>query len=65
MSSKWLQALTLAVAACQSACSAIKVLNALTPSSTFTKTLSIAKPLRWLAPVLDQVTAFIRSPPGQ
>lgn len=42
MSSKWLQALTLAVAACLSACSAIKVLNVLTPSSTFTKTSSIA-----------------------
>ena len=42
MSSKWLQALTLAVAAFLSGCSAIKVLNALTPSSTFTKTSSIA-----------------------
>ena len=42
MSSKWLQALTLAVAAFLSACSPIKVLNALTPSSTFTKTSSIA-----------------------
>lgn len=42
MSSKWLQALTLAVAACLSACSPIKVLNALTPSNTFTKISSIA-----------------------
>jgi acetyl esterase/lipase len=37
----------------------------------FTKTnhatlvASIAKPLRWLAPVLDRVTAFIQSTPGQ
>lgn len=42
MSSKWLQAFTLAVAAFLSACSPIKVLNALTPSITFTKTSSIA-----------------------
>ncbi|MCT4499174.1 alpha/beta hydrolase [Pseudomonas sivasensis] len=42
MSSKFLQAFTLAVAAFLSACSPIKVLNALTPSSTFTKTSSIA-----------------------
>ncbi|PIB44418.1 esterase [Pseudomonas sp. 2822-15] len=42
MSSKWLQALTLAVAAFLSACSPIKVLNALTPTNTFTKTSSIA-----------------------
>jgi hypothetical protein len=60
-----------AVAACLSGCSPIKVLNAPTPSNTFTRTshatlvASIAKPLRWLAPVLDRVTAFIRSTPGQ
>ncbi|MFL1541816.1 alpha/beta hydrolase [Pseudomonas sp. O39] len=42
MSSKLLQAFTLAVAAFLAACSPIKVLNALTPSSTFTKTASIA-----------------------
>ncbi len=42
MSSKWLQAFTLAFAAFLAACSPIKVLNALTPSSTFTKTSSIA-----------------------
>jgi acetyl esterase/lipase len=37
-----LQALTLAIAALLAACSPIKVLNALTPTSTFTKTSSIA-----------------------
>ncbi|MGY2256724.1 alpha/beta hydrolase [Pseudomonas reactans] len=42
MSSKLLQAFTLAVAACLAACSPIKVLNALTPSNTFTKTSAIA-----------------------
>ncbi|MGX5793846.1 alpha/beta hydrolase [Pseudomonas sp. E2-15] len=42
MSSKLLQAFTLAFAALLAACSPIKVLNALTPSSTFTKTASIA-----------------------
>ncbi|WP_395609332.1 alpha/beta hydrolase [Pseudomonas sp. B22129] len=42
MSSKYLQAFTLIVAALLSACSPIKVLNALTPSSTFTKTSAIA-----------------------
>lgn len=42
MSSKLLQVFTLAVAAFLAACSPIKVLNALTPSSTFTKTASIA-----------------------
>ncbi|MBW1248621.1 alpha/beta hydrolase [Pseudomonas tolaasii] len=42
MSSKLLQAFTLAFAALLAACSPIKVLNALTPSSTFTKTSSIA-----------------------
>ena len=42
MSSKLLQALTLAFAALLAACSPIKVLNALTPSSTFTKTSGIA-----------------------
>lgn len=42
MSSKWLQAFTLAFAAFLAACSPIKVLNALTPSSTFTKTSSVA-----------------------
>ncbi|TVT91988.1 alpha/beta hydrolase [Pseudomonas sp. RGB] len=42
MSSKWLQAFTLAFAAFLAACSPIKVLNALTPSDTFTKTSSIA-----------------------
>ncbi|QOQ73915.1 alpha/beta hydrolase [Pseudomonas poae] len=42
MSSKLLQAFTLAFAAFLAACSPIKVLNALTPSSTFTKTSSIA-----------------------
>jgi acetyl esterase/lipase len=42
MSSKWLQAFTLAFAAFLAACSPIKVLNALTPSSTFTKTSAIA-----------------------
>ncbi|MGZ9708203.1 alpha/beta hydrolase [Pseudomonas sp. GNP013] len=42
MSRKWLQMFTLAMAAFMAACSPIKVLNALTPSSTFTKTLAIA-----------------------
>jgi len=42
MSSKFLQVFTLAIAALLAACSPIKVLNALTPSSTFTKTASIA-----------------------
>ena len=42
MSRVFLQAFTLVVAACLAACSPIKVLNALTPSSTFTKTSSIA-----------------------
>lgn len=42
MSSKLLQVFTLAIAALLAACSPIKVLNALTPSSTFTKTASIA-----------------------
>lgn len=42
MSKKLLQAFTLAIAALLAACSPIKVLNALTPSSTFTKTSSIA-----------------------
>ncbi|MCF5051597.1 alpha/beta hydrolase fold domain-containing protein [Pseudomonas syringae] len=42
MSSKYLQAITLALAALLAACSPIKVLNALTPSNTFTKTASIA-----------------------
>ncbi len=42
MSSKYLQAFTLACVAFLAACSPIKVLNALTPSSTFTKTASIA-----------------------
>ncbi|OPA95284.1 esterase [Pseudomonas fluorescens] len=42
MSSKLLQAFTLAFAACLAACSPIKVLNALTPSSTFSKTSAIA-----------------------
>ncbi|MHA6573085.1 alpha/beta hydrolase [Pseudomonas yamanorum] len=42
MSRKLLQALTLAIAALLAACSPIKVLNALTPTSTFTKTSSIA-----------------------
>ncbi|WP_404486676.1 alpha/beta hydrolase [Pseudomonas sp. HT11] len=42
MWSKWLQAFTLAFAAFLAACSPIKVLNALTPSDTFTKTSSIA-----------------------
>lgn len=36
-----------------------------TKTSHATLVASIAKPLRWLAPVLDQVTAFIRSTPGQ
>ncbi|MDY7530676.1 alpha/beta hydrolase [Pseudomonas sp. Bout1] len=42
MSSKLLQVITLAMAALLAACSPINVLNALTPSSTFTKTSSIA-----------------------
>lgn len=42
MSSKLLQAFTLAIAALLAACSPIKVLNALTPTSTFTKTSSLA-----------------------
>lgn len=42
MLSQWLQVLTLAMAACLAACSPIKVLNALTPSNTFTKTAAIA-----------------------
>jgi len=42
MSSKLLQVFTLAMAALLAACSPINVLNALTPSSTFTKTTSIA-----------------------
>lgn len=42
MSSKLLQAFTLVLTAFLAACSPIKVLNALTPSSTFTKTSSIA-----------------------
>jgi acetyl esterase/lipase len=42
MSSKWLQVFTLAMAAFMAACSPINVLNALTPSSTFTKTASVA-----------------------
>lgn len=42
MSRKYLQAFTLAIAALLAACSPIKVLNALTPSSTFTKTSAIA-----------------------
>ncbi|KTB67915.1 esterase [Pseudomonas fluorescens] len=42
MLSKWPQVFTLAMAAFLAACSPIKVLNALTPSSTFTKTAAIA-----------------------
>lgn len=42
MSRVFLQAFTLVVAACLAACSPIKVLNALTPSNTFTKTSAIA-----------------------
>lgn len=42
MLSQWLQVLTLAMAAFLAACSPIKVLNALTPSNTFTKTAAIA-----------------------
>ena len=42
MSSKLLQAFTLALTAFLAACSPIKVLNALTPTSTFTKTSAIA-----------------------
>lgn len=42
MSNKLLQVFTLAMAALLAACSPVKVLNALTPSSTFTKTSSIA-----------------------
>ena len=42
MSSKWLQVFTLAMAAFMAACSPIKVLNALTPCDTFTKTSAIA-----------------------
>ena len=42
MSSKWLQWLTLAFAALLAACSPIKLLNALTPTSTFSKTPAIA-----------------------
>ncbi|NWE17679.1 alpha/beta hydrolase [Pseudomonas sp. P7548] len=42
MSSKRLQAFTLALTAFLAACSPINVLNALTPSSTFTKTSAIA-----------------------
>lgn len=42
MSRVFLQAFTLAVAACLAACSPINVLNALTPSSTFTRTSAIA-----------------------
>ena len=42
MSRKWLQMFTLAMAAFMAACSPIKVLNALTPSGTFTKTPAIA-----------------------
>lgn len=42
MLSKYLQAFTLALTAFLAACSPIKVLNALTPSSTFTKTSAIA-----------------------
>ncbi|NVZ67596.1 alpha/beta hydrolase [Pseudomonas costantinii] len=42
MSSKLLQAFTLAIAALLAACSPVKVLNALTPSNTFTKTSAIA-----------------------
>ena len=42
MSSKLLQVFTLAIATLLAACSPIKVLNALTPSSTFTKTSSVA-----------------------
>ncbi|SDU14914.1 alpha/beta hydrolase [Pseudomonas yamanorum] len=42
MSGKLLQVFTLAIATLLAACSPIKVLNALTPTSTFTKTSSIA-----------------------
>ncbi|TFY88734.1 alpha/beta hydrolase [Pseudomonas nabeulensis] len=42
MSSRFLQAFTLALTAFLAACSPINVLNALTPSSTFTKTSAIA-----------------------
>lgn len=42
MSKKLLQVFTLAIATLLAACSPIKVLNALTPSSTFTKTSSLA-----------------------
>ncbi|MBE8590999.1 alpha/beta hydrolase [Pseudomonas sp. MAFF 301449] len=42
MSRKWLQVFTLAMAALMAACSPIKVLNALTPGDTFTKTSAIA-----------------------
>ncbi|MBK5412669.1 alpha/beta hydrolase [Pseudomonas sp. TH34] len=42
MSKKLLQVFTLAIATLLAACSPIKVLNALTPTSTFTKTSSIA-----------------------
>ncbi|NWA30407.1 alpha/beta hydrolase [Pseudomonas sp. C6002] len=42
MSKKLLQVFTLAIATLLAACSPIKVLNALTPTSTFTKTSSLA-----------------------
>ena len=42
MSKKLLQVFTLAIATLLAACSPIKVLNALTPTSTFTKTSAIA-----------------------
>jgi acetyl esterase/lipase len=42
MSKKLLQVFTLAIATLLAACSPIKVLNALTPTNTFTKTSSIA-----------------------
>lgn len=42
MSKKLLQVFTLAIATLLAACSSIKVLNALTPTSTFTKTSAIA-----------------------
>jgi acetyl esterase/lipase len=64
MSKKLLQVFTLAIATLLAACSPIKVLNALTPTSTFTKTSSIAygDDLRQKLDIYRPVTALPDAP---
>ncbi|MDQ0672225.1 alpha/beta hydrolase [Pseudomonas sp. W2I6] len=64
MSKKLLQVFTLAIATLLAACSPIKVLNALTPTSTFTKTSSLAygDDLRQKLDIYRPVTALPDAP---